>query len=114
VSITINSGSQAATVGTEHTLLDVSAIGSYLLSVDLTPMAANDIVELRVKKLFKSAGSLVVVYYDFWTDAQIADDAGKVGVPVVCAFTTSPSLRFTLKQTAGTSRTFDWLVEQLG
>lgn len=104
------SGTQAASIGTEHTLVDVAVAGTYTLGVDCTNMAAGDATELRCKKIFKTSGSLIVVYYQIYLDAQVADDCGKISVPIANALTDSASLRFTLKQTLGTGRNFDWEV----
>src|SRR5262245_39702391 len=49
-------GSQAATVGTEHVLASVNAAGVYQGWVDLFPMQAGDVVELRVYRMVKSGG----------------------------------------------------------
>jgi hypothetical protein len=50
-----SSGTQAATVNTEHTLDDVAAPGTYQLGVDMTNMAAGDVVELRFIRCSKLA-----------------------------------------------------------
>lgn len=105
------SGSQAATVGTEHFLSSLTSpapAGTFQLGVDLSPQAAGDTVELRVYKMMKAAGTARVVYLARFVGAQPADDAIKVSIPISNALTDTNALRFSLKQTAGTGRTFDW------
>jgi hypothetical protein len=111
VAVTVKgSGSQVATVTTEHTLLDIAVAGVYQLGVDKAVMQALDGLELRIYKIFKTGGTLRVVYKGSWFDAQAADDMGALSPPIMNALTDAASLRFTLKQTLGTSRTFDWEV----
>lgn len=104
------SGTQSATVTTEHTLSDVNAAGVYTLHVDTVNMVAGDILELRVYQIVLTGGtrrvSMVTCYYG----AQPADDLIKISVPISNELTDSGSLRFTLKQTHGTSRDFPWKV----
>ena len=104
------SGTQAATIGTEHTLYDSSAAASFELGVDLVNMAAGDVVEIRVYKLFKTGGTRRVVVYQIFNDAQPTDGVGTVSVPISTGLTDSGAVRFTLKQTVGTGRNFDWEV----
>lgn len=104
------SGTQTATVTTEHTLLDVAVAGTFTLHVDAVNMADGDALELRAYQIVLTGGTRHVAYYGCWTDAQVADDRIKISVPISNELTDSGSLRFTLKQTLGTSRNFDWKV----
>jgi hypothetical protein len=104
------SGSQVATVTTEHTLLDVAVAGVFTLHVDTNVLVAGDVLELRVYQIVLTGGTRRPVYLGRWCDAQAADDLIKVSVPIANELTDSGSLRFTLKQTFGTSRTFPWKV----
>jgi hypothetical protein len=105
-----SSATQTATIGTEHTLYDTAAAASWELGVDLVNMASGDILELRAYKLFKTGGTRRVVVYQMYMDAQPADLVGAVSIPISCGLTDSGAVRFTLKQTAGTGRAFDWEV----
>lgn len=110
-------GSQVATVGTEHDLHDVAAAGTYLLNVDLSVLQAGDTVELRIYKIVVTGGTRRVAYGPpggSFTGVQPTDDQIQISVPVTNALTDAGSLRFTLKQTGGVSRTFDWSVEKIG
>lgn len=104
------SGTQAATVTTEHTLLDVAIAGTFTLHVDTVNMVAGDALELRVYQMVLTGGTRRVAYYSIFTAAQPADDLIKISVPISNELTDAGSLRFTLKQTTGTSRNFPWKV----
>jgi hypothetical protein len=106
------SGSQSgATVGSsENTLLDVATAGTYTLHVDLSVLAALDAVELRCYQMVLTGGTRRVAYYALYTDAQVADNMIAVSVPISNELTDAGALRFTLKQTTGTARTFPWKV----
>lgn len=104
------SGTQSATVTTEHTLLDVAVAGVFTLHVDTVNMQAGDVLELRVYEMLLTGGTRRVLYFGSWGGAQPADDLIKVSGLVSNELTDSGSLRFTLKQTFGTSRDFPWKV----
>jgi hypothetical protein len=108
------SGTQAATIGTEHTLLDVAAAGTYTLHVDAVNMATGDVLELRVYQIVLTGGTRRVVYVTRYGDAQSADDLIKVSVPISNELTDAGALRFTLKQTAGAGRSYPWKVLKYG
>ncbi len=104
------SGTQTATVTTEHTLLDISAAGTYTLHVDAVNMVAGDGLELRCYQMVLTSGTRRVAYLGSYQGAQAADDLIKISVPISNELTDSGALRFTLKQTTGTSRNFPWKV----
>jgi len=104
------SGTQTATVTTEHTLLDVAVAGTFTLHVDCVNMVAADTLELRIYQIVLTGGTRRVAYKDSWADAQPADDLIKISVPISSELTDAGSLRFTLKQATGTSRAFAWKV----
>lgn len=106
------SGTQTATVTTEHTLLDVAAAGVYQIVADTTNMVANDVLELRVYQIALTGGTRRVVQMMTFYGAQLTDDIMKYSDPLGNELTDSGSLRFTLKQTFGTSRNFPWKVLQ--
>lgn len=104
------SGTQSATVTTEHTLLDIAAAGTYTLHVDTVNMVAGDALELRIYQMVLTAGTRRVAYVARFDGAQPADDLIKISVPISNELTDAGALRFTLKQTVGTSRNFPWKV----
>lgn len=103
------SGTQTATGG-EDTLLDIAVAGVYTLHVDKINMAAGDVVELRVYQIVLTAGTRRVAYIARFADAQPTDDLIALSIPIANELTDSGSLRFTLKQTAGTNRNYPWKV----
>lgn len=105
-----STGTQTATIGTEHTLLDIAIAGTFTLHVDANAMVAGDIVELRVYQIILTGGTRRVAYFQVYSGAQPADDKIKISVPISNELTDAGSIRFTLKQTAGTGRSFDWKV----
>ncbi len=101
-----SSGTQAATIGTEHTLAAPTTAGTRVLIVDVSNMAAGDALELRIKAKVLAGGTIRVAYKTVFYGAQDTDDLIKNSIP-------EPSdngATFTLKQTAGTGRNFDWKV----
>ncbi len=104
------SNTQAATVTTEHTLLDVAVVGTFQFIVDKFNMAAGDTLELRIYSIVLTAGTLRVAYFQSYSGAQSVEDMIAISVPISNELTDANSLRFTLKQTIGTSRNFPWKV----
>jgi hypothetical protein len=104
------SGTQTATVGTEHTLLDVAVAGTFTLHVDAVNMVALDALELRIYQKILTGGTLRVAYFQTFYGAQAVDDLIKISVPISNDLVEAASLRFTLKQTYGTSRLFAYKV----
>jgi hypothetical protein len=101
---------QSATVTTEHTLLDVAVAGTFTLHVDKINMVAGDVLELRIYQIVLTGGTRRVAYFAAFSGPQAADDLISISVPISNELTDSGSLRFTLKQTFGTSRNFPWKV----
>src|SRR5262245_1817063 len=105
-----SSGTQSATVTTEHTLLDVAVAGVFNLEVDLVNMVAGDVLELRVYKIALTGGTRRVARFAAFYGPPLTDDTMSIMVPISNELTDSGSIRFTLKQTFGTSRNFPWKV----
>ena len=104
------SGSQVATVGTEHFLTSPNVGGTFTLHVDCNVLQAADAVELRVYSMVLTAGTTRVTYFARYDGVQPTDDMIKISVPISNELTDTNALRFSLKQTLGTSRTFPWKV----
>lgn len=104
------SGSQTATIGTEHTLLDVAVVGVFQLYVNLFNMADADYLELRVYKITAASGTRRVAQFEDLADAQVADRLIAYFDPIGSVLTDAGALRFSLKQTAGTGRAYEWEV----
>lgn len=103
-------GTQAATVGTEHQVADVGVAAVFTFHVDCINLADGDVVELRVYQMVLTAGTARVVFQQAYYGAQLADDVIKVSIPISNELTDSTSLRFSIKQTFGTGRSFPWKV----
>ena len=54
------SGTQTATVTTEHTLAALETAGVYVFEVDTVNMVAGDVLELRIKKMTLTGGTVRV------------------------------------------------------
>lgn len=105
-------GTQTAVIGTEEFLSSPNAAGVYTLHVDTVNMAAGDVLELRVYQIVLTGGTSRVAYVVQYAGPQPADDLIKISVPIANDLTDTNSLRFSLKQTAGTGRAFPWKVLQ--
>lgn len=103
-------GTQAATINTEHFLTSPNVAGTFTLHVDCVNMAAGDTLELRVYQMVLTGGTQRVAYFGMYTDAQPTDDMIKISVPISNELTDTNALRFSLKQTSGTGRSFPWKV----
>ena len=96
------SGTQTATIGTEHTLFNPVTSKWFSGWIDLTNMASGDTTEIRIYAIAKTAGSYILYSLDTYIGAQT--------IPLVhCASLPSDiGFKVTLKQTVGTGRTYDW------
>lgn len=105
----LSTGSQACTIGTEHTLLDDSSAHTGELVVDLNPMQGGDVVELRVYD--KITGTPNVRVVDFASFGPVPPSSDPIQHSIPRMFTRGA--KYTIKQTAGTGRTFDWEVRKV-
>jgi hypothetical protein len=109
---TQSSGSQAVVIGTEHVLASLSAAGVYQLIVNGGPIAGGDLVELRAKqKVLATDAAPADVFLGVFTDVQATPIL--VSDPVTNDLAVARAVEFTLKQLAGSPRTFDWKVVQV-
>lgn len=104
----IGSGTQAATISTEHDLATDTASHVYVLVVDAGAMVAGDVVILRLYTKVLSGGTERLAYSATFAHAQ--GDPNKYSVPVPANI----SLRASLQQTAGTGRSFPWSLLAVG
>lgn len=102
-------GTQTATVTTEHTLATITTGKTCVLLVNCINMVAGDVLELRAKVKVLTASTERVAYKDVFSGLQDVDDVVKISIPVPSLY----SVKFTLKQTAGTSRNYEWSVVSL-
>jgi hypothetical protein len=104
------SGTQTATIGTEHFLNSPNVAGTFTLHVDTDNMVDGDILEIRIYQIILTGGTPKVAYYMLYAGQQHDDDLIKISVPISNELTDTNSLRFSIKQTAGTGRAFPWKV----
>ena len=98
----VASGTQSATVSTEHDLATDTTNKTYVLVVDLANLVNGDTVELRLKTKVLSGDSEQLAYIAVYSHAQGVLNAYSPPVPA------DISVKATLKQTAGTGRSFKW------
>jgi hypothetical protein len=111
MTVSVNtSGSQTATISTEHTLATITTAGIYQLMTDLGNLAAGDIVELRAYGKARSGDTERLM----WGPVSYGPIVPAQLLPPSPAIVTAVSLKFTLKQTAGTGRAFPWAVYSTG
>jgi hypothetical protein len=104
------SGTQTATVTTEHFLSSPNVAGTFTLHVDTVNMAAGDVLELRIYQMVLTGGTQRVAYFARYDGAQPTDDLIKISVPISNELTDTNALRFSLTQTTGTGRNYPWKV----
>lgn len=102
-----SSGTQTAVIGTEHVLYNPTTFKYFTGYVDLTNLTANDIVEIRVYLIVKTAGSYIQYFVGTYTGVQTN--------PLLYLPTLPSDIgwKLTLKQTVGTGRTFDYKVFEI-
>ncbi len=102
-----SSGTQVAVISTEHTLQTIATAGTFVLYVDTNAMVLGDELELRAKTKVLSSGTtrefLVATY------AHVQGQPVKASIPVASI----NEAVFTLKQIAGTGRSFNWEIIEL-
>jgi hypothetical protein len=106
------SGTQSCTVTTEHFLSSPNAAGTFEIKIDTINMAEGDTLEVRCYKMVLTGGTTRVCYKESYTGAQLADDLIKVSPPMGNDLAEANAIRFSIKQTTGTSRAVPWAVLQ--
>lgn len=102
-----DSGSQTATVPTEHTLATVTDAGTYQLVVDTANMVNGDELDLKIYGKARTGDTERLLYRSSF--AHVQTENLKASLAVV-----SPHhMKVTLNQIAGTSRAFPWAVYEL-
>lgn len=96
------SGTQTATVTTEHTLATDASNKTFVLGVDTNEMVAGDVLELRIYTKVLTGGTSRLAYYAAYSNIQGAPN--KYSPPIVSMY----EIIVTLEQAEGTSRDFQW------
>ena len=105
---TVDSGSQLTVISTEHTLETTTTAGVFVAMLNLTTLAAGDVLRLRIKTKVLTGDTEEAIW-----DVVYANDQGAIPIvhtpPLVSMF----SLTFTIQQTAGSVRTLPWALIQV-
>lgn len=96
------SGTQTATINTEHTLATSTVNGVFLYEVDMTALALGDVLELRIKGITLSGGATGQMWGQSYAGPQTNVRVQSMAVG------SNISISITLKQIAGTGRSFPW------
>jgi len=104
----VDSGTQTATLDTEHTLSTKTADGFYVLGVDLGNMANGDITVLRIYTKMGSGESSTLAYEATYAHVQATPNVYSIPVPV------TDEVKCTLEQTDGTGRDYPWNLVKAG
>jgi hypothetical protein len=102
------SGTQAASIGVEQTLADLtSPFAVYQMIVDVSNMQAGDVTNLRVYTRVLGGGALDSALYQQISGAPTGyGDQVYLSLPVV----SDQEIKFTLQQIAGSPRSYPWKV----
>lgn len=101
------SGSQAATVTTEHTLATVTDPGVYQAAIDVSDLvngSTPDLLEIRIYGKARSSDTERLI--KVWSLIGLQTEALWLSPP----FISPHSYKLTINQTQGTSRTFEWAI----
>jgi hypothetical protein len=102
----VSSGSQSATISTEHSLYSTTSAKTLWLEVDLSNLAAGDVVTLIVYKKVRSSDTKQIAFQATYAGAQSLKVS--ISPPVGSAIYWEAAL----KQNAGTGRSFSWSVNE--
>lgn len=94
----------SATISTEFVLADLTAALTYVGTVDLSNMQTGDTVALNIYAKVLTGGTAKSVYNQVFQGVQPVGSIIAVSLPVPSPF----EWKFTLTQTAGTARSYDY------
>ena len=100
----VGTGTQTATIDTEHTLDTETGGGTYFLQVDCNAMALGDELVLRVKTKTLTGSTSRLLHEVAY--AHVQGEPNKIIGPIVAPH----EIIFTLEQEAGTGRAYDFEV----
>lgn len=101
------SGSQTATLTTEHTLATVTDAGTYQLSVDTALLVNDETLELRIYGKARTSDTERLMLISSFKHIQ--GTPLKISIPVM-----SPHyFKATLEQNGGTGRAFPWAIYEV-
>jgi len=97
-----DSGTQTATIDTEHVLATETEAGVYILVVDTANMINGDVVILKIKTKYASGGTSRLAFSATFANAQAELNKYSPPIPI------DAEIICTLEQTDGTGRNFPW------
>lgn len=100
----IASGTQSATLDTEHTLDNDTTGKTYVLVVDTGAMVNGDIVIFRIKTKVLSGGTLRLAYSTTYANVQAEPQKYSIPIPA------NIEIECSLEQTDGTGRSYPWVL----
>lgn len=111
MSTVVDSGSQTATLTTEHDLGSppLNNAGTYLLVIDAANLANGETLTLRAYRKARAADTQRIVFEAVFQHAVAAPILVSVPIPLPA----NGALKFTLRQDGGTGRAFPWSIETL-
>jgi len=98
----VGSGTQTATLDTEHTLDTETNAGVYVLVVDTSNMVNGDIVIFKIKTKYASGGTSRLAFSATYANVQSEPNKYSPPIPI------DTEIICTLEQTDGTGRDFYW------
>ena len=98
----VSSGTQTATISTEHSLATSTTGKTYVLAVNTANMVNGDELELRIYTKVLSGSTKQLAYYAAYAHTQGIPNKYSVPVPA------NQYCEASLKQTAGTGRSYEW------
>ena len=101
---TVASGTQASTIGSEHTLATQTSSGVYLCYLNTANMVAGDVTIARIYVTALSSGTPKIIYEAVFAHAQ--PEPIKASVPVFSDY----EIRYRVQQLEGSSRNYDWAI----
>lgn len=106
----LEESTKTAEIGVEHFVSSPGTPGTYQFEVDLSNMAAGDVVRLRVYRKVIAGGTAAVPYEETFRGAQV--DPIKLSVPFSNGRTEENATRCSITQTNGTGRAIPWTVNR--
>lgn len=94
--------------GTEQTIYEAGAAGTFQALIDSTNLAAGDIVKIRQYVKTIAANSYIIEFLRSYRNAQSEPGIRFPACPAPEAY------KITLEQIAGTNRVFPWAIILLG
>lgn len=99
-----DSGSQTATLTTEHTLSTVTAAGAFCLAVDVANLALGETLTLRIYGKARSTDTERLLKEMSIAHAQLED------LVISPVYVSPHHFKATLEQNGGTGRAFPWAI----